>query len=666
MSRRYGTYIADLLRFYGTLPTRTQVKNTSTFFVIPHGQKPPSKGGFSAKKQKTEKTQICGDAGVHLPPVAAGKVQNKMGKGNRSRTQRAVDVLDAPSAAAKKSASKTNRTIAITTAVVSLVLVFFICISVITSTGLLNKMRTAVKSEHIDVNGVLMNYFYAAEYQSFMQYYSSVIDTKKPLHEQKIGDGDTTYADYLMSTVSAEVKQLVTLYNEAIKREMKLTDEEKKDIDEAIKSIESQAALYGYTTSGYLSTIYGNGTNESTLRKAMELQTLASNCYTAIQDEIKAGITEEKINKYYTEHETDFLTADTLQYIFTITLDTGDDAEATDEQKKAYEDEKKAKKALAEKLIAATSEEEFKKIAIDVICEDLDAKAKLATYYTKAIGKYSMTDPEAYKTMKDEDIEQAIAYVKEHMADDEISKEEIVEEGDVTDATRYNTACIDSRYSLLDELRKEYITLAADGVAYADPEGEKTSDIDKWIFNKDRAVNDTTIITSEGDTTTKYTAVIVTRTSSRDESLTKNVAHILFQTGEDSKYETDDDAKAKAEEILEKYKSGEQTLDAFKKLGEEYTDDGSVTYDNVSEGEMVAEFNDWLFDENRKEGDVEIVKTTYGYHIMYFVGDGEEFWYNSAKEDVINSEFDAWNTEAAKTFGVTLNEDTLSKICAQY
>jgi hypothetical protein len=34
---------------------------------------------------------------------------------------------------------------------------------------------------------------------------------------------------------------------------------------------------------------------------------------------------------------------------------------------------------------------------------------------------------------------------------------------------------------------------------------------------------------------------------------------------------------------------------------------------------MVAEFENWCFDESRKPGDTGIVQTTYGYHVMYFV-----------------------------------------------
>ena len=55
---------------------------------------------------------------------------------------------------------------------------------------------------------------------------------------------------------------------------------------------------------------------------------------------------------------------------------------------------------------------------------------------------------------------------------------------------------------------------------------------------------------------------------------------------------------------------------------------------------MVTEFNDWCFDANRKAGDVEMVKTDYGYHIIYFVAkDGKDYYdsairSNKAKDDI--------------------------------
>lgn len=96
---------------------------------------------------------------------------------------------------------------------------------------------------------------------------------------------------------------------------------------------------------------------------------------------------------------------------------------------------------------------------------------------------------------------------------------------------------------------------------------------------------------------------------------------------------------AKAEEILKQWKDGEATEDSFAALATEKTEDpgsqgtgGLYTY--VYKGQMVPEFNDWCFDESRQYGDTDIVKTDYGYHIMYFVY-SEEGWSRRAKEALI-------------------------------
>ena len=85
------------------------------------------------------------------------------------------------------------------------------------------------------------------------------------------------------------------------------------------------------------------------------------------------------------------------------------------------------------------------------------------------------------------------------------------------------------------------------------------------------------------------------------------------------------DAYAEAESILNMWLEGEMTAKSFGALANEYSDDkeGYVTdgglYLDVYMGEMVEEFDAWCFDINRKEGDYDIIKTVYGYHIMYFV-----------------------------------------------
>jgi len=99
------------------------------------------------------------------------------------------------------------------------------------------------------------------------------------------------------------------------------------------------------------------------------------------------------------------------------------------------------------------------------------------------------------------------------------------------------------------------------------------------------------------------------------------VKHILLLTSDQGKelsLEKQEEVKKKAEDILVKVKAGED----FASLAKQYSEDPG-SKDNGGEytfgrGEMVKEFEDWSF--QAKAGDVDIVKTSYGYHVMKFVG----------------------------------------------
>ena len=78
---------------------------------------------------------------------------------------------------------------------------------------------------------------------------------------------------------------------------------------------------------------------------------------------------------------------------------------------------------------------------------------------------------------------------------------------------------------------------------------------------------------------------------------------------------------------------------------------------------MVDEFNEWLFSPKRKEGDVEIVKTEqYGYHIMYFAGEGEEKWFADCFNAIVNEKTEEVYAELEKTYVVTVNEKGLKAV----
>ena len=58
-------------------------------------------------------------------------------------------------------------------------------------------------------------------------------------------------------------------------------------------------------------------------------------------------------------------------------------------------------------------------------------------------------------------------------------------------------------------------------------------------------------------------------------------------------------------------------------------------YEDVYPGQMVDPFDEWCFDDARQPGDTGIVKTDYGYHVMYYVSKGEAvFWFEAAKSDL--------------------------------
>ena len=125
---------------------------------------------------------------------------------------------------------------------------------------------------------------------------------------------------------------------------------------------------------------------------------------------------------------------------------------------------------------------------------------------------------------------------------------------------------------------------------------------------------------------------------------TVDVRHILIQpeeeaAGENGSYTQEqlDAARVQAQALLDQWKAGDATEESFGLLATEKTmDSGSKDsgglYEGVYPGQMVTEFNDWCFDPNRKTGDTDLVQTTYGIHIMYFVSaSGDIYWYEQAE-----------------------------------
>ena len=121
-----------------------------------------------------------------------------------------------------------------------------------------------------------------------------------------------------------------------------------------------------------------------------------------------------------------------------------------------------------------------------------------------------------------------------------------------------------------------------------------------------------------------------------------DVRHILAKVADTA---TEEDWKAceeKAQAILDAWLAGDKTEESFAALAEEKTEDpGSQAtgglYQQVYEGQMVPEFNDWCFDASRQYGDYGLVKTDYGYHVMFFVNSQPQ-WISYAASDWANEQ----------------------------
>ncbi len=191
--------------------------------------------------------------------------------------------------------------------------------------------------------------------------------------------------------------------------------------------------------------------------------------------------------------------------------------------------------------------------------------------------------------------------------------------------------------------------------------GDSSSEYIKWLFEEGRKVGDVKTIEASSGSVSVY---FVLNTPHKDEAETKNVRHILFSL---SDYETEEECKAAAEEILDKFKKDGGGEEAFADLANRNSSDtGSAMngglYENVKYDDMVEEFRDWIFDEDRKEGDVDIVKTSYGYHVMYFAGNGRPVWESNVRSDILNEKYSDMAEDFSEKYKVNVNYDMFKNI----
>lgn len=179
-----------------------------------------------------------------------------------------------------------------------------------------------------------------------------------------------------------------------------------------------------------------------------------------------------------------------------------------------------------------------------------------------------------------------------------------------------------------------------DGEEHSDDEELTYSGLD-WLFSSDRQA---------GDIYQYSTSVVyVIAPASLSDRNTVNVRHILIAPGTDEEdadatTATDEQWTAAYDQARELLASWDGTEDGFAALAtENSTDTGSTEngglYEDVVTGQMVNSFSTWCFDDSRKAGDTGIVRSEYGYHIMYFVGENDQkIWQYNAEQALLSED----------------------------
>lgn len=463
----------------------------------------------------------------------------------------------------------------------------------------------AVKSEHYSLSFDEFQYFYNYNYTSFIGTYgSAIIDSSKDLSEQYYNEEEkTTWKDYFITSTKEYFTQIMVFAEAAQQAGLKLTEEDTKTLDDSFEQIKSMAEDEGKTVDEYFKQLYGDGITQKDVRAMQEMSTLGLKYRNQLYESYKN--TEEEYEKEFNDNKTSYQVAD--YYLYTFAFASSESSESSETSTAVDEKTKNELKEYANALSNSKDEKEFK----DYLTKYLKDNPELV--HVETSGEESLTEDKLNSSIND--TVEACAHLKSSYDD--------------------------------------------------------STDTNKWIFDASRKAGDTKV----NETEKGFEVVLVTKPIYRDESLTRSVRHILIDSSsvvsaglaEDKSSVTDNQVKDYATKVYNEWTEKDTTEAKFAELANKYsTDPGSNTngglYTNVVEGQMVPTFNDWLFDKNRKQGDSGIVKTDYGYHIMYYVGTGLKSWQirmeSKLKEQKLTEDYDALKAKVKIDF----NDEVINKV----
>ena len=507
------------------------------------------------------------------------------------------------------------------------VMVLIVCLGIgmigftaVNNSGVFERNTKAVKIGDRVLSNAQLNYYFIdaiqntyndwykeyGEYMSVMTLLQNKLSLTAPLNQQlHPTDAGRTYADFFVDKAIEEAKRAYVLNDMAAAENFALTEEDLSDIDDLISSMTMLSKAYGYNNlNGYLKAMYGNGANKENYREYVTVTKLASKFQTNYQDSLK--YTADQLNAYNQEHFNEF-SSFTFRYFYLTAEDFI--AHAEDDTSHNHNEEDTA--AALKKAEAAAN--------ILASCGAVNA----------------------------DEFDSAIKALEGLQGKEDTKK-----------ATQ-------KKYTLYTAINE---------------------DIAKWVAEEGRKANDIKMIPyttkdtdEDGNETTKTNGYFVVMFEKREDNneFLVDVRHILIKFEGGTKNETTGEttyseaekktAYDKIVSIKETWQAGDATEDSFKELAKkESKDPGSASsgglYTEVYPHKMVDSFNDWCFDPARETGDVEIVESEHGYHLIYFVKTGEVTYRNQMIEKTMrDNDFETWfNALPGKTTHEVLDPSRLS------
>ena len=631
-----------------------------------------------------------------------------MGKSDRIKENNAAKTLATPTA--KRGAKKTMPTW-VGTVIVCVVLVLLVAgvtLSVMNSRGTFKRMHVIAKSENYKVTVPMMSYLVYTEYQNIVSTYQqfssqfgttiavpggtggSSLDTSTPLRDQVYSvttdengnEVTTTWFDHFVELARKDLAQILANCEYARANDIELEQSDLDAIKLALENLDLYASYYGYTTTAYIGMVYGEGVSKSDVRKMMKLTSLSSKCGEVRSAELLAGVSDAEVEAKYNENTSNYDTyIDYLGYSMTanftptaVTGDTDADNAKNAELRTAYEAKQARYLDIANKLAACTPET-FEGVLRQELTALFIEEEEKSTLDKKGPGS-TLTDAEEAACR-----ETAEARVAAAMEDARVTD---YSTGSGSLGSEIDTWLVGSA----DERRA-----AGDVKKYTSIYDAYGNELDETGTPLSASASD--VYTSASST---YSVYITTSALHRSSSVVRSVGHILFKSETYDGMEEDDieslaaplqklakrviksgqeiSAKAMANELIklmdEEGKITQKTTESgrtyyamdesvFTVYGQTYTEDSNVTYDNVAKGNMVEEFENWLFDPARVEGEITYtdaaVQTTYGYHIMLYRGNEQPEWSYNIRKELASGLYDEWLEQVQTEHTVTYSDN---------